>query len=128
MVENHEAHNGASTEALPIITPELKLRVLLHSMGERITAVAVGTGDAAVLRAWDESPERLPEEAADRVNLLFDTAAAVALMYDAETARAFLRGTSEYLGDQSPLLVIRETDSITEARQLMHGALHAFLD
>ena len=94
----------------------------LQMLGQKITAVGVGLSDARPIRAWAGGGE-VREENAVRLRLLFRVARAIQLVYDEQTARAFLRSSSPYLGDRSPLELIAEYDE-----QAVIEATRAFLD
>lgn len=79
----------------------------LQILGQKITAVGVGLSDARPIRAWASGGE-VREDNATRLRLLFRVARAIQLVYDEQTARAFLRSSSPYLGDRSPLELIAE--------------------
>ena len=82
---------------------------LLDKLGQRRTTVGVGLSDARQVRKWAEgAPIRSSNE--ERLQLLYRVARTVELVYDQETARAFLRSTSPYLGDRSPLQAIADLD------------------
>jgi hypothetical protein len=94
----------------------------LEMLGQRIATVGLGLKDARPIRAWAAGePVRGNNEA--RLRLLFRVARTIQLVYDEETARAFLRSSSPYLGDRSPLLAIAGDD---EAGVLQ--AMRAFLE
>lgn len=96
---------------------------LLRALGQRVTAVGVGLSDARPVRAWQEGGD-IREENERRLRLLFRLARTVALVYDDETARAFLRSSSPYLGDRSPLEVVAagdETSAVEALRAFMEG-------
>jgi hypothetical protein len=91
-------------------------------LGQRITAVGVGLSDARPVRTWAEGGA-IREDNETRLRLLYRVARSVQIAYDEETARAFLRSTSPYLGDRAPLQIVAEADA-TRALE----ATRAFLE
>jgi uncharacterized protein (DUF2384 family) len=83
---------------------------LLEMLGQRITAVGVGLSDARPVRAWAAGGV-IRDDNAERLRLLYRVTRSVQLVYDEETARAFLRSSSPYLGDRAPVEVIAEGDA-----------------
>jgi uncharacterized protein (DUF2384 family) len=124
------AHNSDSVEAenraykesakLPL---QRVAGYLLGTVGQRITALGVGLSDARPVRAWAEGGE-IREENEGRLRLLYRVARTVALIYDEETARAFLRSSSPYLEDRAPVVVIAEGDepaALAALREFLEG-------
>ena len=97
-------------------TPDALTEYLLDKVGQRITAVGVGLKDARQLRQWAEGGKIRPTHES-RLRLLYRVARAVEMVYDQETARAFLRSTSPYLGDAAPVEAV--------AAENAEGALEA---
>ena len=82
---------------------------LLDTIGQRITTAGVGLSDARQVRKWADGGAIRPSNE-ERLQLLYRVARTVELVFDAETARAFLRSRSPYLGDRSPLRAIADGD------------------
>ncbi|HUF32567.1 MAG TPA: antitoxin Xre/MbcA/ParS toxin-binding domain-containing protein [Acidimicrobiales bacterium] len=95
---------------------------LLEMVGQRIAAVGVGLSDARPIRAWAAGGE-IRSDNEEGLRLLYRVARSIQLVYDEETARAFLRSSSPFLGDRSPLEVVAEGD----ARAVLE-AVRAFLE
>jgi uncharacterized protein (DUF2384 family) len=103
-----EADQVAYKESVRLSSAALT-EYLLDKVGQRITTVGVGLSDARQVRKWAAgSPIRPSNE--ERLQLLYRIARTVELVYDQETARAFLRSRSPYLGNKSPLQAIAEMD------------------
>lgn len=115
-----EAGEQAYKESVKLPSSALT-QYLLDKVGQRITTVGVGLSDARQVRKWAEGGAiRATNE--ERLQLLYRIARTVELVYDQETARAFLRSTSPYLGDRSPLEAIanlEEQDAIEAVRYLV---------
>lgn len=105
------AENRAYKESCEWSVPRVA-GYLLSTVGQRITAYGVGLSDARPVKAWADGGE-IRDENEDRLRLLFRVARSVALVYDEETARAFLRSSSPYLDDKAPVGVIAEGDDLT---------------
>lgn len=95
---------------------------LLDGVGQRIAATGVGLADARPLRGWREGGP-IRDENADRVRLLYRVARTISEVYDDRTARAFLRSSSPYLDDRSPLAAVADGEEEEVVR-----ALRAFME
>jgi hypothetical protein len=95
---------------------------LLETVGQRITALGVGLRDARPVREWQEGG-KIRDENDERLRLLYRVARTITLVYDEQTARAFLRSSSPYLDDHAPVLAIAEGDE-----RAVLEALRAFLE
>ncbi len=103
-----DAGERAYKEALKLSASVLT-EYLLDKVGQRITTVGVGLSDARQVRKWAEGGKIRPTNE-ERLRLLYRVARTVEIVYDQETARAFLRSSSPRLGDKSPLLAIADLD------------------
>lgn len=113
-------YEKAYKESVQLSTQELSAHAL-HTFGQRVTAVGTGQKDARPVRKWAEGGD-IRAENEDRLRLLYRIGRSVQLMYDEETARAFLRSSNPHLGDRSPLEAIVELESAP-----VLSALRAFL-
>jgi hypothetical protein len=95
---------------------------LIDNVGQRLTATGLGLKDARPVRAWIQGGE-IKDENEDRLRMLYRLALTVALIYDAQTARAFLRSASPYLNDTAPVLAVAEGNDRAALE-----ALRAFLE
>lgn len=93
------------------LTSAVLTEYLLDKVGQRITTVGVGLSDARQVRKWADGGQIRPTNE-ERLQLLYRIARTVELVYDQETARAFLRSSSPQLGDRSPLLAIADLDEV----------------
>jgi hypothetical protein len=121
MEDSIEAEQRAYKEAAVMDVPQLA-GWALETLGQRITAVGTGLRDARPIREWREGG-RIKEENEDRLRLLYRVARTITLLYDQQTARAFLRSASPYLNDIAPVLAIAARDE-----RAVLGALRAFLE
>lgn len=119
--ESVEAEQRAYKESAVMAVPALAA-TLLETIGQRLTAVGVGLSDARPVRGWADG-NKIREENEERLRLLYRVARTVTLMYDEQTARAFLRSSSPYLNDTAPILAIAENNE----RGALE-ALRAFLE
>ncbi len=85
------------------------LEYLLSTIGPRLTAVGIGVTDARQMIPWRDGTEAIPMEVAMRLNV---THRFVKTFMDsgdtAEVAAGYLRGSWPDLGDNAPVMVIRE--------------------
>ena len=109
-------------------SPAQMARWCLDNLGQRVSAVGLGLADASLLRRYARGEGSPSAEREARLRLLYRVARMVAGAYDAQTARAFLRGSNPLLGDQAPLTVIAEApleeagaEVIAAARVLLEG-------
>jgi hypothetical protein len=109
------------------LTGNDKLRWCLENLGQRITTVAVNSDelDASTVRGWADGT--IPEPTLPKVSLLYDAAKQVSDVYDAQTARAFLRSSNSYAGDESLLLVIAQAEP-EQAADIVSGAVAIFTE
>lgn len=122
MADTKKAEASAYTEALRLSVPKIAGYVL-DSVGQKIAAVAVGLRDARPIRAWQDGGE-IREDNEARLRLLYRVTRTIATIYDDSTARAFLRSSSPYLDDSSPVLAIaadREPEVLEALRTFLDG-------
>ncbi len=110
------------------LDPQQKLQWCLDNLGQRITAVGLGKSDARPVREWATSPDGLPADYVTQVDVLFGAAKRVADVYDDQTARAFLRSSNPYAGDRSLLELTAMAGADVEVREVVDGAVEAFLE
>lgn len=122
MEDAAEAETRAYKESNKLSVPKIAAYVL-ETVGQRLSAYALGLSDARPIRAWQEGGD-IREENEWRLRLLYRIAKTVASIYDEATARAFLRSSSPYLADQSPIWVIAEGRNENEVLE----ALRTFLE
>jgi hypothetical protein len=121
MEDSIEAEERAYKEAAMMDVPQLA-GWLLETLGQKITAVGVGLRDARPVREW-RNGGRIKEDNEERLRLLYRVARTITLLYDPQTARAFLRSASPYLNDNGPVLAIAALDE-----RAVLEALRAFLE
>ncbi len=121
MDDSVAAEHRAYKESTALSVPQIA-GYLLETLGQKVTALGVGLRDARPVRAWQEGRE-IREENEVRLRLLYRVAKTVASIYDEETARAFLRSSSPYLGDEAPVFAIAAGDEKSALE-----ALRAFLE
>lgn len=122
LADSGEAESRAYKESAYLSVPKLAGYVL-DVVGQRIAAVALGLRDVRPIRAWQSGGEIRGENEA-RLRLLYRVAKTVASIYDESTARAFLRSSSPYLSDSSPVLAIaagNEPEVIEAMRSFLDG-------
>lgn len=108
------------------LTPNQQLEWCLGNLGVRLTTATVSPElDAAQVEGWLGGS--VPEPAASKVALLYGAAREVSDVYDEQTARAFLRSSNPYAGDDSLLRVIAHGEP-EEAQAVVRGAVREFLD
>ena len=91
------------------LRPDTIAAYVIEKVGQRIGVLGTGLSDARSLRKWAEGGEvRASNEG--RLRLLYRVARTIEIVYDQETARAFLRSTSPYLGDRAPIEAIADED------------------
>lgn len=103
-----------------------KLTWCLDNLGQRITTAGLGLSDASTVRYWSRASVP-PEDVGAQIDTLYGAAKRVADVYDNETARAFLRGPSPYAGDRSVLVFTAMAGVDETARDVVKGAVEAFL-
>jgi hypothetical protein len=103
-------------------SPAQMARWCLDNLGQRVSAVGLGLADASLLRRYARGEGSPSAEREARLRLLYRVARMVAGAYDAQTARAFLRGSNPLLGDQAPLAVIAEAPLETAGAELIAAA------
>lgn len=121
MEDSIEAEQRAYKAAATMDVPQLA-GWLLETIGQRLTAAGLGLRDARPVREWQQGG-RIKEDNEERLRLLFRVVRTITLVYDEQTARAFLRSASPYLNDSAPVLAIANGD---ERGAL--AALRAFLE
>ncbi|MHB1527673.1 MAG: hypothetical protein ACYCZN_15615 [Candidatus Dormibacteria bacterium] len=109
-------------------SPAQMARWCLDNLGQRISAVGLGLGDASLVRRYARGDGVPSAEREVRLRLLYRVARMVADTYDAQTTRAFLRGSNPLLDDLAPLSVIAAhpvetagSEVIAAARALLEG-------
>lgn len=114
-----QAFKVSITEPLPA-----KVTFLLETVGPRITAAGLGLSDARMLTRWagGERPRRA--DMGHRVEILFEIAYAVTVVYGGAAAASFLRASQPTLDDASPLMLLRGA-SDDERLAAVHGQLRA---
>lgn len=116
------AERLAYKEALEV--PVAKIAgYVLETVGQKISAVALGLSDARAVRDWQEG-KPIREENEFRLRVLYRVAKTIVSIYDEATARAWLRSSSPYLGDAAPAMVIAagEDARVVEAmRSFLEG-------
>ena len=122
MADSGEAETRAYKESAFLSVPKIAGYVL-DVVGQKIAAVALGLSDVRPIRAWQAGNE-IREDNEARLRLLYRVAKTVASIYDESTARAFLRSSSPYLADSSPVLAIaegKESEVIEAMRTFLDG-------
>ena len=102
-------------------------RWLLDNLGQRVTTVGLGLKDASLVRRYARDDGMPSGEREARLRLLYRVGRMVADAYDAQTARAFLRGSNPLLDDEAPLLVIADRP-IEDAARAVIAVARALLD
>lgn len=100
---------------------------LVEHLGVAIVAVGTKSADGRPIRTWQKGQANPRPEAEERLRLLYRVTFVITEVYGAQTARAFLRGASPYLGNRAPLEVIAD-DSLSEAAPAVLAALRGFLE
>lgn len=113
-----QANKYSITEPLPA-----KVAFLLATIGPRITAAALGLSDARMLARWagGEQPRRADMD--HRVEVLYEMAYAVTMVYTGAAAASFLRSSQPALDNDSPLILLREAGG--EQLSALHGRLRS---
>jgi O-acetyl-ADP-ribose deacetylase (regulator of RNase III) len=119
-----EAHKAAVTEPV-----REKAAYLLHSVGPRIGAAAIGLSDARQLKRWAAEDGREPREhdVAARLDALYWIVRAVTECYSAGVASRFLRSANPQLDDEAPLVVLGSAEDSEAVRRVLVSA-RAFLE
>ena len=119
-------------EAGEELTDRDRLRWCLENLGVRNTAVALRELSAIGVQAWAEETVDVPDEVKPRLSVLHQAGSVVTEAYGPETARAFLRSSSPYLGDIAPIMLIRGSETETEleprVQEQIAGAVDFFLE
>lgn len=122
-----EADQAAFVASLQTNVPE-KVDFLLNAVGPRYTAAAIGLNDARPLRRWSEGSNIKETAVKERLALLFRLVYAITALYDQDTAGLFLHSAHPKLGDQAPLMVLRNGEAqdvqpelLAAARALLYG-------
>jgi hypothetical protein len=103
-------------------------RWCLDNLGQRVSAVGLGLTDASLLRRYARGDGKPSGDREARLRLLYRIGRMITDAYDAQTARAFLRGSNPLLGDHAPLTVIADQpvdatggEVVAAARALLEG-------
>lgn len=109
-------------------SPARMARWCLDNLGQRVSAVGLGLSDASLIRRYARGDGKPNAEREARLRLLYRIARMVAGAYDAQTARAFLRGSNPLLDDLAPLSFIADrpvevagSEVVAAARVLLEG-------
>lgn len=101
---------------------------LLGTIGPRYATVGLGMSDARQLKRWAAGDGAPREHAvAERLQLLTQVVHAIATIYTADVAAAFLRGANPDLDDRAPIQVIAAATTPDDTRQVLR-AVRAFLE
>jgi uncharacterized protein (DUF2384 family) len=100
---------------------------LVERIGVGLTAVGAGLSDGRPVRSWQRGEAKPRPNTSDRLRLLFRVVFIVDHFYGPESARAFLRSASPFLGNRSPVEVIAD-DNVADAAQEALGAVRGFLE
>lgn len=100
---------------------------LVERIGLQMTAMGTGLGDGRPVRSWQAETAQPRPSTLERLRLLFRVASVIDRLYGPETARAFLRSATRFLGNRAPLEVIAD-DDIEEAQPAVLGAVRGFLE
>ena len=111
------AHRASVRES-----PTQMVRWCLDNLGQRVSTVGLGFTDASLLRRYARAEGAPSAEREARLRLLYRVARMVAGAYDAQTARAFLRGSNPLLGDRAPLSVIADAPVETAGADVIAAA------
>lgn len=87
-----------------VATPELT-RALRDLLGERLTAVIAGVGDAGALRAWARGTAP-PQDAERRLRHAYEIAQLLLQEEAPDSVRAWFMGSEPRLDDRAPALVL----------------------
>jgi hypothetical protein len=100
---------------------------LVERIGLQMTAMGTGLGDGRPVRSWQAETAQPRPVTLERLRLLFRVAHVIDRLYGPETARAFLRSATRFLGNRAPLEVIAD-DDLDEAQPAVLGAVRGFLE
>ena len=109
------------------LKPQSLANYLVAHLGVQMTAVGAGLSDGRPVRSWQSAEAQPRPNTLDRIRLLYRVTHILDSVYGSETARAFLRSASPFLGNRSPLEVIAD-DDIQSAQQEVLGAVRGFVE
>jgi hypothetical protein len=100
---------------------------VVEKIGVPMTVVGTGLSDGRPVRSWQDGTAKPRPNTSERLRLLYRVVFLVDHFYAPDTARAFLRSASPYLGNRAPLELIADDDLSTAAPSVL-GAVRGFLE
>src|SRR2546423_1680543 len=88
-----------------ILTAEMT-KYLQDVLGQRLVAVIAGIGDVGQVSSWASAENAPPRQIEQRLLSAYQVAQLLMQREDAETVRAWFRGSNPHLGDDAPALAL----------------------
>ncbi len=112
---------GASDESVGLAFTEL-VSQLREMLGVRLVAYIGGVKSARSVSTWAEGTGTPGEVDQERLRHAFHAAALLRDRYDATTVQSWFKGINPALDDDAPAHVLRETDPMKGARDVITAA------